>query len=76
MAVEDRGEATTVTIRYFQLGQNAFIYIQKSQVKYTYILLTFDARVNGSHARVVVVSCVRRRRACTGARASLPRCNC
>lgn len=55
MAVEDRGEATTVTIRYFQLGQNAFIYIQKSQVKYTYILLTFDARVNGSHARVVVV---------------------
>lgn len=30
-----------------QLGQNAFIYIQKSQVKYTYVLLTIDARVNG-----------------------------
>jgi len=74
VAVEDKGEATLVTIRYFQLGQNAFIYIQKSQVKYTYILLTFlDARVNSSHARVVLVSCVRRRRACIGARASLPR---
>jgi len=43
--VKERGRVEQQ--RDLRLGLNAFIYIQKSQVKYTYVLLTIDARVNG-----------------------------